>query len=90
MHVRRVLIEAAWHYRHRPTISAALRRRRVGQPPHVIALADKAQHRLHQRFARLTARGKPPTKVVAAIARELVGFVWATLAPQTRRPRSRR
>ena len=80
-HVRRVLIEAAWHYRHRPTISAALRRRRVGQPPRVIALADKAQHRLHQRFARLSARGKPPTKVVAAIARELVGFVWAALAP---------
>src|SRR5207249_2948177 len=40
-HVRRVLIEAAWHYRHRPTASAALRRRRAEQPARVIALADK-------------------------------------------------
>lgn len=78
-HVRRVLVEAAWHYRHRPAVSAKLRKRRHGQPARVVALADKAQHRLHRRHARLLLRGKPQCKVVVALARELAGFVWATL-----------
>ena len=78
-HVRRLLIEAAWHYRHRPSVSAQLRRRRTAQPRWAIALADKAQQRLCRRYARLLARGKPATKVIGAVARELVGFVWAAL-----------
>ena len=79
-HVRRVLVEAAWHYRHRPAVGKALRQRREGQPPAVIALADRAQRRLNRRFYRLVlSRGKPPQKAVVALARELVGFVWATL-----------
>ncbi len=80
-HVRRLLIEAAWHYRHRPSIRA-LARRRQGQPPEVIGLADKAMTRLHRRFHRMLAKGKPRPKVVAAIARELVGFIWAALYPR--------
>ena len=77
--VRRVLTEAAWHYQHRPSIGPALQRRRAGQPPHVIAIADKAQHRLCRRFRRLVAEQKPAPKVAVAIARELAGFLWATL-----------
>jgi UDP-glucose 4-epimerase len=71
------LIEAAWHYRHHPGIGVALRRRRAGQPASVIAIADKAQQRLSRRFRRLTARQVPAQKVVVAVARELVGFIWA-------------
>jgi len=77
--VRRLLIEAAWHYQHRPGVSAALRRRRTGQPATVIGIADRAQHRLCRRFARLSARQKPRATVAVAVARELVGFVWAVL-----------
>ena len=77
-HVRRLLIEAAWHYRHRPSV-VSLRKRRVGQGSEVIALADRAMHRLHRRFVRLTERGKARPKVVVAIARELTGFVWAAM-----------
>ena len=81
-HVRRILIEAAWHYRHRPAVSPHLRQRRKGQPGWILSLADKAQARLHQRHAKLSARGKQRNKVVVAVARELVGFVWAMLRPK--------
>lgn len=78
-HVRRMMIEASWHYRHRPGAGRVLRKRREGQPPAIIAIADKAQQRLHRRYQRLVGRGKAPNKAVVALARELVGFVWAAL-----------
>jgi transposase len=79
-HLRRLLVEAAHHCRHRPAVSATLRRRREGQPAVVIALADRAQQRLHRRYTRLLlGRGVPIQKVVVACARELTGFVWAAL-----------
>jgi transposase len=81
--VRRLLVETAWHYRRRPSIGLALTRRRTGQPARVIAIADKAQQRLCRRFRRLTELHKPAPKVVVAIARELVGFLWAALHPAT-------
>src|SRR5262245_29675608 len=81
--VRRLLVEVAWHYQHRPTIGAALARRRHGQPARVITIADKAQQRLCRRFRKLAAEHKPPPKIAVAIARELAGFVWAALQPTT-------
>jgi transposase len=81
-HVRRLLIEAAWHYRHRPGVKS-LRGRREGQPAHVIAVADKAMQRLHRRYVRMEARHKPTPKTVVAIARELAGFIWVALRAQT-------
>jgi transposase len=78
-HLRRVLVEAAWHYRHHPFVGAALRRRQQGAPPGVIAQAWRAQQRLYRRYQRLAARGKPKPQVVTAVARELTGFVWAAL-----------
>jgi transposase len=79
-HVRRVLIEAAWHYRHRPGVGSPLAARRQGQPGRVTAIADRAQVRLHRRYGRLVlGLGKPKGKAVTAIARELVGFIWAVL-----------
>ncbi|MCW5594027.1 MAG: IS110 family transposase [Burkholderiales bacterium] len=78
-HIRRALIQAAWQYRHRAAIGPKLRARQQGQPARVVTIADQAQRRLTGRYQRLTARGKMPTKVVVAIARELVGFLWAAL-----------
>jgi transposase len=79
--VRRLLVETAWHYQHRPGIGAALTRRRKGQPGRVIAIADKAQQRLCRRFRRLAEHHKPAPKIAVAIARELAGFLWAALQP---------
>jgi transposase len=79
--VRRLLIETAWHYQHRPNVGVALTRRRKGQPSRVIAIADKAQQRLCRRFRRLAEHHKPAPKIVVAIARELAGFLWAALQP---------
>lgn len=79
--VRRLLVEAAWHYQHRPGIGVALARRRQGQPSRVIAVADKAQQRLCRRFRKLAAEHKPGPKIAVAVARELAGFLWAALQP---------
>jgi transposase len=76
-HLRRVVIEAAWAYRHRPAVGPALRKRQAPVSPAVKAIAWKAQHRLHARYRALTARGKCQQQVVTAIGRELLGFIWA-------------
>ena len=78
-HLRRVLVESAWHYRHHPFVSATLRARQRGAPADVIARAWTAQQRLHRRYQRLAARGKPKQHIVTAVARELTAFVWAAL-----------
>ena len=87
-HLRRVLVESAWHYRHHPFVSAALRQRQRGAPDTVIAQAWTAQHRLHRRYQRFAARGKPKQHIVTAVARELTGFVWAALTHPSDRPTS--
>jgi len=76
-HVRHVLVEAAWHYRHRPAVWGALRQRQRGQPERVKAIAWHAQDRLHRRYRRLVRRGKSSQQAVVAVARELLGFIWA-------------
>lgn len=77
-HVRRVLVEAAWAYRHPARRTAHLRRRLEAQPADIQQLAWKCQVRLCGRYRRLQARGKHHNKIITAIARELVGFLWAT------------
>jgi transposase len=84
-YVRWVLGEVALHYRHRPGVGRALKRRRQGQAAWVIEIADRAHQRLHRRYWALVNRGKPVSKAVAAIARELVGFIWETLMECERR-----
>jgi transposase len=76
-HLRRILIEAAWAYRHRPAVKGALRTRQAHVSEEVKAIAWKAQHRLHSRYRTLLARGKCRQQVATAIGRELVGFIWA-------------
>jgi transposase len=77
-HARRLLVEAAWHYRKAPRLGTTLERRQEAQPAAVIAIAWKAQQRLHRTWRRLdTERGKRRTIVAVAVARQLAGFVWA-------------
>ncbi len=76
-HVRRVLIEAAWHYQHYTRPGPRVRRRRVGQPADRLMIAERCDRRLHRRFTRLTSRGKRSTVAATAVARELAGFIWA-------------
>lgn len=76
-HVRFVTVEAGWHYRHRAGGSKAVQQRRKGQPEAVVAIAEKAEQRLHDRFWHLVRNGKAEVCAVTAVARELLGFVWA-------------
>jgi len=82
-HVRRLLVEAAWNNRHQARANLILNRRRQGQPAPVVAIAIKAQARLSKRLFRLRQR-KHTNVAIAAVARELCGFVWAIMhaAPQ--------
>ena len=77
-HIRRVLIESAWHYQRLPAgIPKTILARREGQPPEVIETARRAEQRLHRKFMKLCGRGKPKGIAVVAVARELAGFIWA-------------
>jgi transposase len=80
-HVRRIVVETAWHYRHRPGVRHALARRQAGLSEEVRAIAWKAQLRLTRRYQRLVARGKPTAQAAVAVARELLGFIWAIGVP---------
>lgn len=75
-HCRHVLVEASWHYRHRPYVSRELKARQSGQDARAVAISWKAQHRLHKKFMKLSARTLK-NKAVVAVARELAGFIWA-------------
>jgi transposase len=76
-HLRRVVVEAAWAYRHRPGIGAALRQRQQPVSEPIKEIAWKAQQRLHKRYRTLAAKGKDHRKIITAVGRELLGFVWA-------------
>ena len=77
-HCRHALIQAAWSYRYVPKVAAHLKARQAGQPPGAVAHAWKAQQRLHKRYAHLAYRKQPQVAVVA-VARELIGFLWAAM-----------
>lgn len=76
-HLRRIAVEAAWAYRHRPAVGKTLAARQRRSTAAVTELAWKAQLRLHQRYARLMARGKNKQQTITAVGRELLGFIWA-------------
>lgn len=79
-HVRRLLVEAAWSYRHRPAFGPRAKQALQGQPAAVAEYAKKTQVRLHRRFNTLLGRGKKPQLAVTAVARELCGFTWGLMA----------
>ena len=76
-HLRRVLVESAWHYRHRPRLCKRQKELQSSLSPKIATIAWSAQERLHRRYWALTSKSKPSAKVVTALARELAGFVWA-------------
>jgi transposase len=78
-HLRRVLVESAWAYQHRPNVQGGVLRRQTSLALSEAAkrIAWKAQQRLHKRFIAMAARGKERGKIVTALARELLGFMWA-------------
>ena len=76
-HLRRIVVESAWCYRHWPRVGARLRKRQQGIPAEITEIAWKAQNRLHKRYMKLSMAGKDPRKVMTAVARELLGFIWA-------------
>jgi transposase len=78
-HLRRVLVEAAWHYRHHPHRGRGLLARQRGAPAAVVQHTWAAQHRLFRCYRRLAARGRPHPLAVTAVARELTGFIWGVL-----------
>jgi transposase len=81
-HVRRLLVESAWHARRRPKVGYELARRQRGQDAVVVERAWRCQQRLYKRWQRMAGRGKPQQKIVVACARELAGFVWAIATEQ--------
>jgi len=78
-HLRRVLVEAAWAYQHRPNVTGFLLRRQknLDISEEAKKIAWKAQQRLHKRYQVLAARGKNKNQIVTALGRELLGFIWA-------------
>jgi transposase len=76
-HLRRVLVEAAWHYRHRRRICQRQKQLQRSLSPKIATMAWAAQERLHRRYWALSSKSKPSAKIVTALARELAGFVWA-------------
>ncbi len=89
-HLRRLLIEAGWHYYRSPLrVSADLKARREGLPQAVIDIADRALRRLGDKAYRMKQGTKPPNKIVTALARELAGFLWAAARLSTVPPGAR-
>lgn len=76
-HVRRILVEASWAYRHKPALTTRQQGELAKQPPAVAEIARKATMRLGKRFARMANKGKRHQVAVTAVARELAGFIWA-------------
>jgi transposase len=71
------VVESAWCYRHLPGVGEKLRKRHEGVRPAIIEIAWKAQNRLHKRYMKLSMAGKDQRKIMTAVARELLGFIWA-------------
>ena len=70
-------VHAAWCYRHLPRVGEKLRKRHQGVPAEITEIAWKAQNRLHKRYRTMINAGKDQRKVMTAVARELLGFIWA-------------
>ena len=76
-HLRRLLVEGAWHYTKNARTGKRLEQRRQNSPADAIDAADRALHRLHKKYLRLVFKGKHKNVAVTAVARELAGFIWA-------------
>jgi transposase len=89
-HLRRVIVEAAWAYQHRPWVGGFLKKRQAGLSQEVIDIGWKAQQRLCKRYQKLSNAGKNKPQVVTAVGRELLGFIWAIAVHVERKQRTNR
>jgi transposase len=76
-HLRRVLVESAWHYRWAPGLSKTMKQRRKDLPAPILEIVRKADQRLHKKYTGLVNKGKSNKIAAVAVARELAGFIWA-------------
>jgi len=76
-HLRRVLVESAWNYRHKPVPGKYMKKRRTGLPQEVKEIVQRAEKRLHKRYWHLVNKGKGSRTAAVAVARELAGFIWS-------------
>ena len=75
-HLRRVLVESAWNYRHKPVPGKYMRKRRAELPKEVLEIVQRADKRLNKRYWHLVNKGKQSATAAVAVARELAGFIW--------------
>ena len=76
-HLRRLLVEAAWHHRPAYRIGKTMRARWELAGPAARARGDEGNRRLHHRWDTMRARHKRPVIANVAIARELAGWCWS-------------
>ena len=81
-HLRRLLVEAAWHYRSYHPTSRVLLERRRGVDPRIINYVNRAGRRLNRKYLHLLLRGKRSQLAVTAVSRELAGFLWGAMVGQ--------
>ena len=81
-HLRRLLVEAAWHYRSYHPTSRDLTERRRGVEPAVLSYANRAGRRLNRKYMHMVLRGKRSQVAVTAVSRELAGFLWGAMTDQ--------
>lgn len=82
-HVRKLMIEASWHYRYKTALSKRLTEKMYGQSTEHIEYANRAMKRLQGKFFRLVVRGKTSQTAVVAVTREFSGFIWGMMVGQT-------
>lgn len=88
-HVRRVIVQSAWNYRYNPRVGVTLKKRQEAVSQEIKAISWNAQMRLNRKYRRMLGRGKTKQVVVIAVARELLGFIWA-IAREAARERAKR
>ena len=79
-HLRKLLVEAAWHYRSYHPNSKRLMKRRIGLDASLVSYANRAGRRLNKKYYRLVLKGKRTQVAATAVARELSGFIWGAMA----------
>jgi transposase len=75
-HIRKLLIESAWHYPLVVNVSKGLAQRRIGTREVVITKADKAMRKLHDRYYKMIHQKKNGCAAITAVSRQLAGYIW--------------
>ena len=78
-HLRKLLVQAAWHYQSYQATSARLMKRRIGLESSLVSYVNRAGRRLNRKYLKLVFKGKRSQVAVTAVARELSGFIWGAM-----------